>query len=89
MRKSDKFTINSVAGTTVLVPFGSQTINFNGIITLNPTAQFLWENIEGEFDAEKLTDMLCGAYEVDRETAMKSALKFIDALKDVGALEVE
>lgn len=87
MKKSDKFILKEVAGSYVLVTFGEKELTFNGIITLNDTAKYLWENIDGEFDSDSLTEMLCKAYEVDEPTARKSADKFIDILKEVGAVE--
>ena len=88
MKKSDGFIIKEVAGNTVLVPFGDKAVSFNGIITLNDTAKFIWENISDDFDKESITDLILKSYEdVDKETAEKSADKFITALKEVGAIE--
>lgn len=88
MKKSDGFIIKEVAGNTVLVPFGDKAVSFNGIITLNDTAKFVWENIQDDFDKESITELILKSYEdVDKETAEKSADKFITALKEVGAIE--
>ena len=45
MKKSDSFILKEVAGNTVLVPFGEKAVSFDGIITLNDSAKFIWENI--------------------------------------------
>ncbi|MGN0494468.1 MAG: PqqD family protein [Acutalibacteraceae bacterium] len=88
MKKSENFILNDIAGNTVLVPVGDKAVGFNGIITLNDTAKFLWENIDGDFDADALIRLICESYEdVDKATAEKSADKFISTLKEVGAIE--
>ena len=88
MRKSENFILNNIAGNTVLIPVGDKAVGFNGIITLNDTARFLWENIYGDFDADALIALICNSYEdVDKATAERSAEKFISTLKEVGAIE--
>ena len=88
MKKSDSFILKEVAGNTVLVPFGEKAVSFDGIITLNDSAKFIWENTSGEFDRDSITEIILKSYEdVEREAAEKSADKFITALKEVGAIE--
>lgn len=87
MKKSENFLLKDVAGNTVLVPFGVGAVDFNGIITLNETAKFLWEKIEGEFEKKDLIALLCAEYKIDEDIAANSADKFISALKEVGAIE--
>lgn len=88
MKKSDEFILKEVAGNSVLIPFGDKAVSFNGIVTLNETAKFLWENAPLEFDEKSLTELIMNSYEdVDKETAEKFAEKFISSLKEVGAIE--
>lgn len=86
MRKSDNFILKKVTESYVLIPFGENAISFNGVITLNESAAFLWENSGKEFNKESLTLLLCDHYGIDTATAEKSADKFINTLKDVGAV---
>ena len=37
------FVHRQVAGNDVLISVGANVANFNGYITLNPTASFLWD----------------------------------------------
>lgn len=88
MKKSENFVLRDVAGNTILVPFGDKVASFNGVITLNDTAKFLWENVSSEFDKNSLVELIVNSYEdVDKATAEKSADKFINTLKEVGAVE--
>ena len=43
MKRNDEFILKSIAGMTVLVPFGLKSFDVNGIIKLNETAKFLWD----------------------------------------------
>ena len=38
MKKNNDFVLRRIADSSVLVPFGSKAINFNGVITLNDSA---------------------------------------------------
>lgn len=87
MKKSEKFLLKDVAGSSVLIPFGEGALSFNGIITLNETAKFLWEKIDSSFEEEDLIAFLCDEYKIEADVARNSANKFISALKEVGAIE--
>ena len=53
---------------------GISQINFNKMISLNSTAAFLWENVEGkDFTVEDLTKLLTDNYEVEEERAAADA----------------
>ena len=54
----------------ILVAEGLEAMDANTMVSMNATAAFLWEAVEGKsFDAETLVQLLLDEYEVDRETA--------------------
>ena len=58
------------------------------LIKLNDTAAFLIESVgSSEFTAERLADLLCGQYEVARETALTDAEKLCETLVKNGIAE--
>lgn len=87
MKRNEEFILKEMAGNIILVPYGNKAIDFNGIVTLNETAKFLWDNTENEFDENSLVKAILGEYDVDEETARKSVIGFIESLKEVGAIE--
>lgn len=87
MQKTGKFILKEAVGSNLLVPFGEKQITFSGIITLNDSAKFLWEKVDGEFTREDLISYLCEEYKIEEDVAAKSADKFINILKEVGAIE--
>lgn len=45
MRIKEGFVLREIAGEKIVSGEGLNQINFNKMITLNPTAAYLWENI--------------------------------------------
>ena len=86
MKLKDGFVLRSVGGNHIVVPVGSMTVDFNGIITLNETASFLWSQLQQECTAEALTQALLAEYEVDQDTAEQDVARFIDTLKEAELL---
>lgn len=86
MKRNDNFILRDISGKYVLIPFGEQALDFNGIITLNDTAKFLWEICAEETNQEKLKLALIAEYEIDGETADKAVECFIKLTKDAGCL---
>ncbi len=89
MKKNPEYLIRRVADRQVIVPIGKAAENFVGMIAVNGTGAFLWEQLENEQTPERLVDALTQQYEVSREQAMKDVLTFLDKLRSVGALVEE
>lgn len=87
MKIKDGYLAREVAGSKIVVPVGERTVDFNGIITLNETAGFLWDRLAtGAEKAELLTAMLA-EYDIDEATASADIDAFITKLKDADLLE--
>ena len=86
MKLKKGFVLKEVAGKCVAVPTGTD-INFNGMITLNGTAKVLWDCLEKGAETEELVNALLAEYDVDRETAEKHAVAFVEKLKGLNFLE--
>ena len=87
MKKNNDFVLRRIADSSVLVPFGSKAINFNGVITLNDVGAFFWRNLEKGCTKEELLDSLLAEYEIDKETASSDIDEFVGKLKEAGLLE--
>ena len=87
MKRLKQFIVRKIAGETVLVPFGETSQEFNGLITLNDVAAFIWENIENVETEEEMAKLLLEEFEVDEELAMRDAGQFIGGLKASGFIE--
>ena len=82
------FRLRDVMGQSIIIGEGVNQVNFNKLITLNPTAAFLWKSIEGkEFDAVKLAEFLVEEYEIDEEVAMRDAKAILEQWTEIGLVK--
>lgn len=87
MKRKDGYILRNIAGSHILVPIGEEIANFNGVISLNDSAKFLWEQLEEHITTEQLIDRFTEEYEVDMELASKDVTGFIGILIENGMLE--
>ena len=81
MKRNSDFMLRNIAGEVVLVPTGQATQQFNGLITLNEVAAFIWKNLDEAGTREQLVKMILDEFEVDQKTAEADVDGFINALK--------
>ena len=87
MRTVEGFTLRSLAKEYILTAENIRNINFNKLISLNESAAYLWESVNGkEFDAKTLADRLVARYEIDDETALRDSEAIIVKWKEAGVV---
>ena len=74
------FVHRRVAGNDVLISVGANVANFNGYITLNPTASFLWDALAQPQSVSSLSDLLAEEFDVTLENARTDVTQFLDML---------
>ena len=84
MKRNTDFMLRDIAVEVILVPTGAATQQFNGMITLNEVAAFIWKNLDESETKEILVDKIMDEFEVDRETAMRDVIGFVSALYERG-----
>lgn len=82
MKIREGFMVRPVAGSYVVVPVGAATIDFNGIMTLNETGYFLWQQLEKGADKDDLLKKMLSEYDVDAATATADIERFLKQLED-------
>jgi hypothetical protein len=88
MRIKKGFELRDVCGEHIIVAYGKENIDFNKVISLNESANYLWRNIvDKDFDAETLASLLQEEYEVDAETARRDAQTLLNEWTNVGLVE--
>ncbi|MBR4850765.1 MAG: PqqD family protein [Tidjanibacter sp.] len=88
MKFKADYKVRKIAGESVIVRMGAHNVKMTTIISLNPTSEWLWEQLQGvEFDAEKVANLLTGEYEVEREVALKDAAAWIASLQKAELVE--
>lgn len=87
MRLKENFALRPVANTWVVLPLGAESVNFNGMLTLNETGALLWQTLEKGGDREAMADALLAEYIVDRAQALADVDDFLAKLQKIGCLE--
>ncbi len=87
MKIKDGYILRSVAGSNVVVPVGKRTLDFNGMITLNDTGAFIWQQLEHETDENRIVAAILESYEVEEPRARSCVQGFVEKLREVGCLE--
>lgn len=87
MKRSADFLLRQVAGSRVLVPVGAATKRFPGMIRINDTGCYLWEQLEQEQTRQSLTEALMARYEVTQAQASADVAAFVEKLIPTGAVE--
>ncbi|NZA39789.1 PqqD family peptide modification chaperone [Eubacterium callanderi] len=87
MRIKEGYMLREAAGETVVVPFGEEALNFQGIISLNETGALLWKELEQGCEKKDLVQALLDEYEVDTETAEKDVNEFLKLAGDARLID--
>ena len=81
------FVLRMVADSIIVVPTGKAALDFNGMLTLNRTGEFLWKLLEKGAEQAELENALAERYGIDTETARTDIRDFIGMLKGADLLE--
>lgn len=88
MRIKEGFVLRPIGDTYMVVGEGLAQIDFNKIISLNSTAAYLWNAVQGkEFEAADVKDLLLAQYDVDEDTATRDAEALVDKWDKAGLLD--
>ena len=87
MKLKENFVLRQVADTWVVLPLAEESVNFNGMLTLNESGALLWKALEQGSDRQGLVDALTAEYVVDPETALADVDEFLGKLAKTGCLE--
>ena len=91
MKIKDGFEMQSVCGEYIIVPAGSENVDYSKIISLNETAAYLWENIvtKDSFTIDDMTALLLAEYEVEENVAREDCEMIVECWKEMELVETE
>lgn len=87
MKIKEGFIIRKIANTDMVVPIGQNIADFNGVITLNESAAFLWKRLKEGSEIPNLVDALIREYNIKRELAQRDVENFVARLQLADMLE--
>lgn len=83
----DGFVVRRIGMQIMAVPVGKQTSEIHGMIALTESAELLWNALTEGAEEETLVKFITDNYEVSEEVATQDVKKFLEGLKEQGALE--
>ena len=84
MKRNTNFILREIAGENILVATGEAAQIFNGMITLNEVASFIWNNIDECETVDKLIASILDEFDIDEETARRDVQNFTTELIKMG-----
>lgn len=88
MKIREGLVLRRIADLDVVIPIGNNIADFNGIISLNETAAFLWKRLTLKEDLPQIVDALIEEYDVNPEVARKDIELFIEQLTQANIVTV-
>ncbi len=89
MKAKKGFELQNVCGEYIIVPAGIENVDFSRIISLNPTAAFLWEKVSKleTFTVDNMVEALLAEYEVEEEIAREDSKLIVERWKEMELIE--
>jgi hypothetical protein len=86
-QKDPSIVSREIAGETILVPIRRSVGDLASIYTLNETASFVWERLDGERTLGEIKGEVLEAFEVEGQEAELDLLELMEQLRAIGAVE--
>ena len=80
IRIEKEYVLRQIGDDYIIVPVGKAALSFNGMITVNETGAFLWEQLVEGTNKEELLRTMLETYEVTQEEAERDIDEFLDIL---------
>lgn len=87
MKIKDGFAKREIAGSNIVVPVGKNSVEFNGMITLNESGAFFWDCLTKDITVDEMVKMVTDEYDVDAEKARADIEAFVKMLDENHILE--
>ena len=87
MKTKKDFILREMDDMNIVVAVGDTSKVFNGVITLNSTAAFMWKVLEKGTDTDSLAKAVADEYDIAFDKAKKDAEKFVEKLRQEDILD--
>ena len=81
------FILRTIGNQNMTIPVGKRTTDIHGMIALSESGVLLWQALQQGADTDTLVRALTDEYEIDEVTARNDVMKFLEGLREQGALE--
>lgn len=88
MKIVEGFVLRNVMGQAAVIGEGVGQVSFDKLITLNDSAAYLWQSVEGiEFEISDLVKLLVDRYHIDYQCALQDAETLVNQWINLGIVE--
>ncbi len=89
MKTKRGFEMLNVCGEHIIVPAGNENRDYSKVISLNPTAAFLWEKMTSEesFTIDDMVNALLEEYDVEERVAREDCCMIVERWKEMDLIE--
>jgi hypothetical protein len=88
MRLLDGLVLRTLCGEHIVTGEGLARVDFSRVVSLNATAAYLWEQVEGkDFTPDDLVALLTARYDVDEARAREDVDKMLVSWREAGLIE--
>lgn len=89
MRIKDGFVLQIIADEYIVVPIGADADRLHGIIKLNESGAFLWNEMKDkDLELEDIVQMISDRYHLNKDQVLYDAERFIEKLTNMGCLSI-
>ena len=87
--RSERMVGRRIAGEYLIVPIVGRGADLDAIFHLNGLGAFIWEKLSGKTTGVAITAAIVERYEVDKTTACRDYIEFIEKLQSIGAIQAK
>lgn len=88
MKTRKGYNLRDLGSEFILVAEGLEAVDFTRMISMNSSAGYLWQELEGkDFDIDMMADLLVEAYDISREVALRDVASLLQTWKDANLIE--
>ncbi|MDR3273061.1 MAG: PqqD family protein [Flavobacteriaceae bacterium] len=88
MKIKTELKIRNIAGENVLIMQGRAGADMTKVISFNPTAEWLWNELsDKEFSEKDVVDLIVNRFKIDENIAKSDAQKWIEQMTSCNAIE--
>ncbi len=79
-KKKKEIVSREIAGETILVPISGKLADMQRIFSLNPVAEYIWNQLNGERNLQEISDSILSVFDMEKEQVDADVQEFIAEL---------
>jgi len=79
-KKKKEIVSREIAGETILVPISGKLADMQRIFSLNPVAEYIWNQLNGKRNLHEISDSIPSVFDVNKEQVYADVQEFIAEL---------